>query len=447
MSHPVLTAPIGRSLLRLAGPTTAIMLVQMVVAIAETAIVGRLGTEALAGFALVFPFMVLMFTLSIGSMGGAVASALARSLGAGRRDDANAIVFHALLLAIGLGLVCTVAALVGGPYLLRWIGGGEGVLRQATIFGQIWFAGVVLLWANSFLGALLRGSGDALTPARYGLATSCSYIVLAGGLALGIGDWNGLGIAGLAVASLSTSVASILLMARAMRRGCMGFVPTLTGVRLQTRLFREILKVGLISSVSGLTTILTASLLTALVGRFGPAALAGYGIAMRLEYMLGPLAYGIGSGLTTLVGIAAGAGDWQRARRAAWTGGLISGVAIGTLGGAVALIPERWSRLFTSEPDVIAVSVACLSWVGPTYFLLGLGLTLYFASQGAGRMAVPFAASMLRFAITAAGSWLAVDTFGFGLDGLFAVLALGLVCYGGLIAGMLLLRPWQPKPS
>ena len=85
---------------------------------------------------------------------------------------------------------------------------------------------------------------------------------------------------------------------------------------------------------------LTAVLMVGFAGRFGVASLAGYGIGARLEYMIAPVAFGIGSGLTTMVGVAAGAGAWQRAMKVAWIGGLTAFVAIGLIGWLVALFPE-----------------------------------------------------------------------------------------------------------
>ena len=85
----------------------------------------------------------------------------------------------------------------------------------------------------------------------------------------------------------------------------------------------------LLGSLTTLTANVTAMVMTGLVGRFGVAALAGYSIGVRLEFMVAPIAFGIGTGLTTLVGVAAGAGAWQRAVRVAWTGGLIAFGMIG----------------------------------------------------------------------------------------------------------------------
>src|SRR5260370_38879975 len=102
LSHPLLTGAIGRSLFKLAGPTTAVMVVQTFVAIAETYFFGRLGTEALAGFAPVFPFMMLMTMMAAGRIGRGGAAATARALGAGQPADARALLLPARVLGPAL---------------------------------------------------------------------------------------------------------------------------------------------------------------------------------------------------------------------------------------------------------------------------------------------------------------------------------------------------------
>jgi Na+-driven multidrug efflux pump len=90
------------------------MLMQASVGLIETYFVAKLGTDALAGVALVFPVLMLMQMMSAGAIGGGISSAIARALGANRRDDADALVVHALAVALGLGLFFTVALLGGG---------------------------------------------------------------------------------------------------------------------------------------------------------------------------------------------------------------------------------------------------------------------------------------------------------------------------------------------
>lgn len=447
MSHPLLTAPIGPALLRLAGPTTAIMVLQIFVAMADIWFVAQLGTDALAGIALVFPVMALMVNSANGGLGGAVASALARAQGGGRHDDARALVLHALVLAVVIGLVFTTFAWTAAPAFYRLLGGSGLALEQALAFSNLWYGGAIVVWLSCFLAALLRGAGDAATPARIGVITSALYVPLSGVLALGIGSWPGLGMRGPAIASIAAAIGSGILLARAVWRGRLGFTPALGGIRLQRRLFGEILRVGMMGVLGTLSGSLSALLVTGLVGRFGTAALAGYGVGVRLEHMLAPLAFGIGTGCTTLVGVAAGAGDWKRAAGVAWTGGLLAFAAIGAVGWTVALLPEGWARLFTADPEVIAASTAYIVRVAPFYCLFGLGLTLNFASQGAGRMMVPLMGSVGRMVVATTGGWLAVETFGLGLDGLFIAIAAGTAAYGCLIAGPLLIAPWRSRPE
>jgi putative MATE family efflux protein len=445
LSHPLLTAPIGRSLLRLAGPTTALMVVQIFVAVAETWYVGRLGRDALAGFALVFPFLALMLNVANGGMGGGVASAMARALGAGRTEDARALVLHAVVIGVAIGLGFTAFAWTVAPSVYGLMGGSGAALGQALAFSNLWFGGAVLAWITSFLAALLRGGGDSATPARYGLFASIVYVPLSGALALGVAGWSGFGIEGLAIASLITTTTTLLLQARALWRGRLGFTPSLFGIGLQRRLFGDIMKVGLMGSATSITGNLTAVLVTGLIGSFGTAALAGYGIGVRLEYIVAPLAFGIGTGLTTLVGVAVGAGEWRRANRVAWIGACIGFAIVGSIGWTAALLPQTWARIFTEDPQVIAASVAYLTRVAPFYCLFGLGLTLYFASQGAGRMTTPLVASLIRQGLVSAGGWLAVERLELGLNGVFAVLGAGMIVYGCLIAGPLLIRPWASR--
>ena len=447
MSHPLLTAPIGPALLRLAGPTTAVMALQILVAMADVWIVARLGTDSLAAIALMFPMMALMMNNANGGMGGAVASALARALGAGRREDANALVVHALFLAVICGLLFTTLAWTAAPPLYRLLGGSGNALEQALAFSHVWYSGAIVIWLSAFLSALLRGAGDAATPARILVVTSGIYVPLAFVLALGLGNWPGLGIIGPALASILVTTGSVLMLARAIGRGRLGFVPRLSDVRLQGRLFGEILRVGLVGSFATIISNVTALVMTGLVGRFGAAALAGYGVGVRLEFMLAPLAFGIGTGLTTLVGVASGAGDWKRAVRVSWIGGMISFGVFGIVGWTVALLPEGWSRLFSTDPEVIAASAAYIIRVAPFYCLFGLGLTLHFASQGAGRMSVPFWAGVARMAVAVSGGWLAIETLGWGLHGVFIAITAGLIVYGVTISGALLLRPWKARAS
>src|SRR5213594_3642446 len=117
-------------------PNVLIMVAQAAVGLIETYFIGQLGTDALAGVALVFPLVMLMQMMSAGAMGGGISSAVARALGAGRRADADALALHALAIAGIFGLVSMLAALGGGPWLYGAMGGEGASLAAALTYSN-----------------------------------------------------------------------------------------------------------------------------------------------------------------------------------------------------------------------------------------------------------------------------------------------------------------------
>jgi Na+-driven multidrug efflux pump len=272
-----------------------------------------------------------------------------------------------------------------------------------------------------------------------------SAVLVLGTAGWGLGDWPGLGIAGAAVSMITTSLLSAALMAWRVWSGRAGFRPTLAGSGLIGSAFAAILRVGLISSMSAFLANTTTMLVNFAIKPFGDAAIAGYGIGARLEFILVPLSFGIGSALTTLVGIAAGAGQWDRARRVAWTGGVMAAAMTGVLGMLVALFPGAWAGMFSKDPVVLAAATHYLTRAAPFYALFGLGMTLNFAAQGANRMRVPFLASLMRTLVAGVGGYLVVTAWHGSLPDLFWLVGLAIMLYGLTIGGALALRPWGSR--
>ena len=426
---PLLTAPIVPTLARLAAPGIALALFQTSVSIADTYYVGQLGTESLAGLALVFPMLMLLQMTSAGAMGGGVSSAVARALGAGNRDAARKLVAHALIIGLCGGLAFSVLLLGFGRGLYGLLGGRGGPLDQALAYSQVVFAGAVLVWIANTLASLLRGSGNTLAPALAFAGTALVQIPLSGALTLGWGPFPRLGIAGAAISYVCAFGLASLAMAVLVWRSALR--PQRAHLRLEGRLFREILRVGAISSVSAMQTVLTAVILTGFVARFGTAALAGYGVGVRLELLQVPIVFAIAQALVVMVGTNIGAGHVERARKIAWTGTAAAALVCLAIGWSVALYPPLWIHIFSDDADVIEIGSLYMRIVAPFYPLFGAGLALYFASQGAGQMLMPMLANTARLVLVVAGGVLVMQLGG-PLAALFAVIALGLTVYGGL---------------
>ena len=440
----LLEAPIGTTILRLAMPNVVVMVVQASIGLIETYFVGKLGTDALAGMALVFPILMLFQMISAGAMGGGILSAIARALGAGRLDDANALAWHAVAIALGLGIATTIAVLSLGPWLYAVMGGRGASLAAANAYSGVVFAGAILIWLFNSLAAVIRGTGNMLVPASVTVVGAVVLIPLSPALIFGWGPFPQFGIAGGAAAVILYYVAGCAYFMWFLWSGRGVLKPAARPPRLRWAPTREILRIGAISSLVSVSTNLTIGTATGLVGTFGPAAVAGYGTGSRLEYLLVPLVFGLGAPLGAMVGTSIGAGRRDRALRVAWTGAAIAGVLTEAVGLAAAFWPGAWLTLFGSDPTMNDVGTHYLRIVGPFYGFFGMGLALYFASQGAGRMGWPLAAATSRLVVAVAGGWIAMHT-GFGLTGVFAALGVAMMVLGLLLAAAIAGGAWFPR--
>jgi Na+-driven multidrug efflux pump len=130
-TRTLLHGPIVPTLLAMAWPNVLVMFAQAATGLIETWFVAKLGTDALAGMALVFPFVMLVQMISAGAMGGGISSAIARALGRGRRNEADALVLHALIISAALGASCSLIMLAFGHPIYRALGGEGGELAAA----------------------------------------------------------------------------------------------------------------------------------------------------------------------------------------------------------------------------------------------------------------------------------------------------------------------------
>ncbi|MBY0330448.1 MAG: multidrug transporter MatE [Acetobacteraceae bacterium] len=414
-----------RRILSLAAPTFAVALLQSAGMLAETWLAARQGTAALAGWAVVLPFALLIQMMSAGAMGGGVVGAIARALGANRRDEAAALVAHALVIALAAGLAFTVL-LAGFPRTIFGLVGGAAAAEAAATYAILLFGlGAIPAWLANTLASVLRGGGRHALSARVMVVTGLAYPPLAWALM----EPLGMGLSGAGLAMALTQAAAAGVQGWVVMRGGAGFTPRLL-VPLRAELFARILRVGLVASALATVANLATILVTARIAAHGPAAVAAYGVSARLEFLMIPIAFGVGSALTALVGRAVGAGDWATARRTAWTGGLLAFGVTGLVGLFVTLFPGATARAFASDAEVVAIATTALSIIGPAMPVFGAGMAFYFASLGAGRVRWLVVAGLSRIALAVGGGWLLAEALGFGLPGQFLAVALGIAAYG-----------------
>ncbi len=423
----ILDAPVARVLWRLATPNVFAVTMLTAVTLADAWYVGQLGTAALASLALVFPFQTLMQMMAGGAIGGGITSAVARALGAGATKRAESTAWQAVLIAISMAaLYMVVLGLFARP-VFALLGGEGDALDGAATYAYVAFGGAAALWFVYVLSAILRGTGDTATPAR-AIATSCvAQILLSGTLTLGWFGLPSLGVTGAATALVICHgfAAAYLALHLCRGKGRLRLRPH----TLDWAPIRDIMKVGGLGMINSTCMAMTVVVVTGFVGRYGTEALAGFGLGARLELMLVPIAFGVGAALTAAVGINVGAGHFSRARRIAWVGAGVTLVLTGLIGIGAALMPSLWLDLFTADPDAYGYGARYLVIAAPFYCLFGAGQTLYFASQGTGRMVLPVSVSIVRFLTVVAIGALAVS-FAWDIAALFAGVAVGLCIMG-----------------
>lgn len=430
----LLEGPILSTLLRLSAPNVLNLLALAGMITFDALFLGRLGADALAGVSLAFPFVMLVQHSANGGMGGGVSSAIARALGAGRRDRANALVYHTFVLALALGAIVTTCMLLGAPFLFRWMGGQGEILSAALAYSNLAFGGAVSICMLNLLGNAVRGTGNMTLPAAVIVGSVLGHILISPLLIFGWGPLAALGPAGAGLGLMTSFGVGSLVLIVYLRSPRSLVSLAFRGVPLQWGLFAEILKVGVPGLINTAITNISVVILTGIAGHLGRETAVGYAMGARLEYILIPLAFGFGAAIVAMVGTNWGAKQHRRARTIAWVGGATVAGSCAVIGLIVAFLPGLWMGLFSDNEEIIRFGTEYLRIVGPIYGFYGLGMALFFATQGFGSVVLTVSANALRLLASAGGAMGAIYWLDLGATGFFIAVAFGFVTYAALTA-------------
>lgn len=414
-------------MLKLALPTLVVLVVQTIVGIIETYFVSALGADVLAGVSVVFPVLMLMQMMANGGIGSGLSSAIARALGAGKQEEVQSLVWHSIVIAIAIGLLFAGALIIGGPFLYEAMGVSGPSLNAALSYSNIVFITSPLIWAVAMLSASLRGVGDTKTPAWVTLVGAFILLPLSPALIYGWGPIPSLGVKGAGIAILIYYLLATVFLVKHMMSP--KSVLSLSISPLTSQLFKDILGVGVLASIGTVQINLTVAIVTATVGKFGPDAVAGYGIASRLEYLQVPLLFGLGTAIITMIGINIGAGQLHRARKITKIGAMIAFLFMTSIGLIIGTFPELWLTVFSEDKNVLSIGTSYLGKIAPFYGFIAVGMTLYFAAIGMKRIFWPVLAGTIRMIIAAFIGWVAVMNFDAGLSTLFSLLVVSILVY------------------
>ena len=428
----LLEGPVFATVLRLAAPNILNLIAFVAVITFDGFFLGKIGIDALAGASLAFPWIMLVLQTTNSGMGAGVSSAVARALGARKRERADELTFHAFLLALVLGGIFATMMRLAVPFIFGWMGGRDKMLIDALSYANAAFGGAVCITVMNLLGNAVRGTGNMSLPAGVLVGCVIAHIALAPVLMFGLGPFPALGPAGAGLALVIPFGVGSLIMMTYLRSSRSIIRLNFHAVAPRWALFADILKVGVPGLLNTAITNLSVVVLTGIAGQFGAQAAIGYAMGSRLEYIMQPIAFGFGTAIVAMVGTNWGAQQYGRARQIAWIGATTIAFLCGTLGLIVAARPSIWLGLFSDDAEVARLGAMYLRIVGPVYVCFGLGLALFFVCQGYGRGFAAMTANAVRLLVSAGAGLAAVYWLGLGVNGLFAAIAAGFCIYAAL---------------
>ena len=321
------------------------------------------------------------------------------------------------------------------------LGGRGDVLEQAMQYSNVLFSGAIAIWLVNTLASVVRGTGDMRIPSITLIGIALVQIAVGGALGLGLFGLPGLGMRGVAAGQLAAFALGAIFLVWHLVSGRSRLTLNFNGFKFQRDMFFDILRVGAVSCLSPLQTVLTVLIFTKILAGYGTETLAGYGMGSRLEFLLTPIAFAFGVASVPMVGMAIGAGLMTRARQVAWTAGAAAGITVGAIGLIVAAKPSLWVSMFTGDPGVTAAANAYFTWAGPAFAFFGIGVSLYFSSQGAAKVGGPVMAGTARLLIVGGGGWW-LASMGAPASALFALVGAAMVVYGSGTALSIRLTRW-----
>ena len=380
--------PLPRTIARVALPAVASSLLMTLFFSVDTYWIGtRVGSNGLAAASTAVFWIWLIVSLAEMVNVGLTAVA-ARRYGEGRSAEAARIAGDALLLSLTLGVVVAIIGLLLLPHLFAIMQTPPEVSALGVRYLGTYLVGAPLIFGFFAIDAAFRAAGDTRTPFLLLSASVGVTLVLDPMLIVGWGPIPALGVAGAAIATISTRAVAFALGLRIVgRRGVLKFGRPDWGT------MRQVVRIGLPTAVTGVVFSLIYVIVTRTATQFGTPALAALGIGHRVESWLFMIAVGFGAATAAIVGQNLGAGRVDRAARAGWLS-----VAFCSCFGVVAcvvelLVPERFAAIFSHDPAVIAEAARYLRIAAFSQLGICAEIVLEGALGGAGHTLAPMLTS------------------------------------------------------
>lgn len=423
------TGPVDRAFLLLSVPMVLEMVMESIFALVDVLFVSHLGADAIATVGLTESMLTLLQTLPLGLSIGATAL-IARRIG--QKDPERAA--STAVQALGLGLALAVPLAFAGSYfarpLLLALGAAPGVVEHGAGYTRLMLASFPIIMLLFLISAILRGAGDAATSMRALWLANSVNIVLAPLFIFGLGPVPAMGVTGAALATTVGRSTGVLYQVYRLLKGNGRLELRRRHLRVEASTLRSLLKLSGGATLQSLLGMSSWLVLMRIVATFGSTALAGYTLAMRVLLFAQQPSWGLSHAAGTLVGQSLGAGDTDRAERAAWRASFYTLAFLGVVAVGFLLFAEPLIHRFTTEPEVGMHAVRCLRIVSCSLALYAFVTVLPHAFNGAGDTTTPTVVNALfSWGLQLPLAWVLSHPLGLGPSGAFIAIA---VTYGAL---------------
>ncbi|MCX7750137.1 MAG: MATE family efflux transporter [Candidatus Bipolaricaulota bacterium] len=455
----ILTGPALATMARIGGPAVVGSLLFTLYNLADAFWIGRLPPEAsaaaVAGIQISWPIIWFLISFIAGFGGAAVSALVAQYVGAGRPDEAQLALNQLFVLSAGAGVVFGAAGYFGSPLLLDLLVGEGAVASAAALYIRVIFAGLPTMVLPGLFYAAFAATGDTVTPLLVGAGGTVLNMALDPFFVLGWAGFPALGIVGAAYATvLSQGLVMAAFLALLYRgKGHLRLDPR--EMRPRGPWIAKGLRIGVPAALGESSMAFGFVIMTAVIGRLpnAEAALAGYGIGDRVLGILFIVTGGLGTGLTTMVGQALGAGAMDRARELVRKG--IAALVVVLAAEALFLWLVRYPAVALFIPgrgDVIEVGARFIGAFAVSMPFLGTFFAALAIYRGSGHNVPTMILGVVRlWVLRIPLSYLFGFTLGLGADGVWWGMSLSNVLAGLIALGFLLSRGWQrsvvePRP-
>jgi len=415
----LLKGNIAGNIIRLGFPIMLTNLIENAYNIVDMIFVGRLGAAALAGVSMGGILMSLTWTLLVGLMIGSSAF-IARYYGAGDETMINRVVVQSLILSAIVSLMLTAYGLWGVGPTLKLLGAEAEVLELGTRYAGIVF---VFGFSHVFLyvvNAIFRGSGDTKTPMLTLGISSVINIVLDPLLIFGLGPFPELGVEGAAIATVIGQAVGAGLNLYILYHGYSRIRLKQAAFVLDPQVLRNIVRVAVPGSLQVLMTSISGLVLMRLVTPFGTAAVAAFGIGMRLDIMVMLPGWAMGASVATILGQNLGAGQPKRAEQTGWVGSFMYLAILIVLVAGLQFGAETVIAIFNRQADVVAIGSSYIRIVSLGYLGLAFAIIPGMAMNGAGYSHIPMLVNFISLiCLRLPFAYLATEGASRFIDGLF----------------------------